>query len=402
MINALIIIDNLNVGGIASSLYNFLYYAKDRLDIDLLVFDSDSIEFEKIPKSVRIVQSSESLKMLGKNQKFYKDKSKLLYLKRGGLVALSKIWGGHFSRKFLFKNIAINKTYDCAFSYVHDDRWSSFTKGCVDFVLNNVNAKYKAAFIHCDYVNFNGFDKHQKSNYRLLDNIICVSLSCKKNFDLMFPKLANKTIVCENFINVDEIINKIKNSYKYNTDKIIFISVCRLSVVKGINRTIKIFYKLKCEGFNNFIWVIIGDGPERSKIEQLILELNLVDDIILFGESQNPYKYMYAATLFLLPSIHEAAPMVFGECASLKLPILTTNTCSARELVENRGVGIVCDNTEEGIYKSIKSILNNKIDLLKYRVNRNMDINLYAKSQFNELIKIIKKKVISFEGDAIQ
>jgi len=45
----------------------------------------------------------------------------------------------------------------------------------------------------------------------------------------------------------------------------------------------------------------------------------------------------------------------------LGVPVLTTKTCSAEELVGEKG--FVCENTEEGIYNALKHILTNKQEL---------------------------------------
>ena len=96
--------------------------------------------------------------------------------------------------------------------------------------------------------------------------------------------------------------------------------------------------------------------------------------IHLYGNQDNPYPYIKAANLFYLGSFHEAAPMVYAEAMTLGVPVLTTNTCSAEELVGEKG--FVCENDENGIYKEFESVfecpqkLNEKKDEIKnYKVN---------------------------------
>ena len=43
-LKTLVVIDSMSVGGIATSLYNFLKYTDERLACDLLVFDPDSVD----------------------------------------------------------------------------------------------------------------------------------------------------------------------------------------------------------------------------------------------------------------------------------------------------------------------------------------------------------------------
>ena len=75
--------------------------------------------------------------------------------------------------------------------------------------------------------------------------------------------------------------------------------------------------------------------------------------VFLLGEQRNPYRYMINADYLLVSSLHEAAPMVFDEANILELPIISTNTTSANEIVLSND-SIVCETFDE-----IKDILNN-------------------------------------------
>lgn len=386
MLKALVVIDNLNVGGIGTSLYNFLTYACHKIDIDLLVFDPSSIDLERLPKQVHVLSSPKILKMLGKSQSDIKQDSKVLFLFRACLVILARFLGGHISRKIIFSFLKTLQGYDVAISYAHDDPWQSLTKGCNDFVLRKVLAKYKIGFVHCDYENFGGYDARQEADYGKFDRIVCVSESCKESFLRMFPALSEKAYACENFINVEDIHQKAKCAVSYDTEDVVFVSVCRLSVVKGLDRAIRAFSRLYQEQNTNFKWVIVGDGPESSNLKKLAAEYHLEQHIQFVGEKKNPYGYMKGADVFLLPSVHEAAPMVFGECAALGVPILTTQNCSAQELVAERQLGIVCQNDEDGIYQSLKMVLeqNGKIQAKKIPADL---INENAEKQLGNLIQ---------------
>ena len=114
---------------------------------------------------------------------------------------------------------------------------------------------------------------------------------------------------------------------------------------------------LKEEGLD-FCWHIVGSGYCEREIKEYIDTNGLADCCIMHGHQNNPYPYIKAADLFFLGSYHEAAPMVFAESMLLKVPVLTTNTCSAVELVGEKG--FVCENSEEGIYEALKNLISNK------------------------------------------
>ncbi|MDD6902970.1 MAG: glycosyltransferase [Eubacteriales bacterium] len=269
-----------------------------------------------------------------------------------------------------------------AIAYAQDNAWKSLSKGCIDFVVKKVDAKKKMAFIHCDYSNFGGYNKKQEIMLSRLDYINCVSESCKKSFIDKFPTLQSKCIVIENFIDYKKVV-ELSNEYETefaNDDY--FVSACRLSSVKGLDRTIGVLGELNKERAINCKWVIVGDGPEKENLEVSIDECGLKNIVFLIGEKENPYPYIKKARAFLLPSYHEAAPMVYGESAALGVPIVSTDTCSAAELVKDRNIGIVVDNNEAGIKRGLNEIIDGTVESNRIGVE---EINKIAESQLKNL-----------------
>ena len=76
---------------------------------------------------------------------------------------------------------------------------------------------------------------------------------------------------------------------------------------------------------------------------------------------------MKNADLFLLPSYHEAAPMVFDEAACLGVPILATETTSTDEMITESGSGFVCENSQDGIADGLMKVLKNPDSLVEIK-----------------------------------
>lgn len=353
----LFVIDNLFVGGITSSLLNILPHYVKRSDCDLIVFD-DRFDGAILPSNVHAFCPSKLLSILGNPLSKLKNRP-LLFIVKLWLLFLSKVFSGKTARAFLFLFVRKRYKYDVAISFCHDNGWKSLSKGCNDYVLKKVNASAKISWIHCDYSSYGGFDKRDISKYQNFDYIVNVSESCSKRFCSLFPSLTDKCRVVENFQS-NQIV-KIDHYHEYKENCFNVLTVCRISSVKGLDRAIEAFNKLVQEGLTNFTWTIVGDGPEKNRLIERVKELSLDSMIAFVGQSDCPQLYMKNADLFLLPSIHEAAPMVFGECAQFKLFVLSTNTCSAKELVLDRGIGVVCDNSVEGLYEYLKKFITKEI-----------------------------------------
>ena len=54
--------------------------------------------------------------------------------------------------------------------------------------------------------------------------------------------------------------------------------------------------------------------------------------------------------------------MVFDEALALGVPILSTRTLSADELVADRNVGCVCDNDDDDIYDMLRKALGSELE----------------------------------------
>lgn len=202
------------------------------------------------------------------------------------------------------------------------------------------------------------------------------------------PDLASRTKVVHNCQDYDAIRSLAKQeTVQLPADRLNIVTVARFGREKGVPRSIKAFAMLG-KTKRPYHYYVIGDGAERPIVEDMIRQYDLEDKVTLLGEMVNPYGYMKAADLLLLPSVSEAAPMVIGEAACLGTPILSTWTTSAKDMVEKTGYGWVCENSVEGICESLRTLFedDNALalrtnELLSYRFD-----NICAMDQFNLLI----------------
>ena len=177
----LLVIDNLTTGGITTSLYNFLQSINpEKVECDLLVFDRDSINYNKIPSYIRVIDGADRLCILGVSQEKIRMKSIFKALSRACLVLVSKLFSGNIARNILFMGMQLKEQkYDLAIAYCHDLSRKALTPGGRQFVSDCVSAKKKAVYIHCDYNNYGGYSKKQIIDYEKMDVALCVSEGCK-------------------------------------------------------------------------------------------------------------------------------------------------------------------------------------------------------------------------------
>lgn len=384
----LIIYESMVSGGVEKSIINFLNsidYSEHEVDLYLNKHVGEFYDF--IPKEVNLL-NAETLKTgdahIVRGQKCISNNTQNTLVR---IFSNSRILQKLGIRKFYYKKkyreLKFEKEYDIAI--VHNVYLNLFY-----IMLSKVKAKYKCAVCHGDYGFINKrIQKDAIKEYRKLDTLFFVSESCEKRFHSLHKRSKVVTDFVYNMQDTEEIVKKSK---EYDVDLgsgFNIVSVSRLSEEKAHIRTLGVLKKLKEEGLS-FNWHIVGDGPTREEIESKVKEYGLEDCVNLHGNQKNPYPYMKSADLFYLGSYHEAAPMVYAEAMSLKVPVLTTETCSARELVGD--YGFVCENSEEGVYNGIKSIINNANQLTEKKEKLNGYV--YNNDLFFDKIKERAEKIV--------
>lgn len=86
--------------------------------------------------------------------------------------------------------------------------------------------------------------------------------------------------------------------------------------------------------------LILGEGPDRKALENLIATLGITNDVLLPGFDVNPYRYMSKAAAFVLSSQWEGLPGVLIEALYCGAPLVATDCPSGpREILADGAYG---------------------------------------------------------------
>lgn len=380
----LIVINNMNIGGIQKSLLELLKALSKRKDIFVSLFCCNKCGdfFSLIPKEIEILPNNKWAEV----SELAVDKCKKLGVRYFLFRIVASLWTKAFNKELpanlLCRKIKSIGEYDVAISYsqpINDKAFSSLTN---EIVIKCCKAKKKITFVHCDFANYGGNTSVNRKLYHNFDTVAAVSVSVGLVLAKCIPEIKDKIKTVYNFCDTNEI-EKLSNQNPIKYSKKTFITVARLSEEKGLVRCIPIIAKLK-EQKLDFEWHIVGDGGLENVIRDTIVDYGMENTIFLEGIQTNPYRYMKNADYLFLPSFHEAAPMVFNEAITLKLPILTTNTLSAIELVLNKNVGIVCENSDDKICNMLYYALDARKNCFE-NVNLDMRLNM---AQFDAICSL--------------
>ncbi len=179
------------------------------------------------------------------------------------------------------------------------------------------------------------------AKYALLkaDSIRTVSQRLKRELIEKFGVREEKIIVVPIYVGISNLKSQISNHDK-NRNKFIFLTVGRLVPVKNIGLQIEAMKEVIREYPSTELW-IAGEGQEKPNLKNQISNLNLENNIKMFGWQNDVSKFYNEADAFLLTSNYEGWGMVVIEAASYGLPIIMTDVGCAGELIKNEESGIV-------------------------------------------------------------
>ena len=379
------VINNLEVGGVQTSLLNLINEIHTFYDITVLSFYADESYKSKLPDDVKLVSLKFPLRHLGLSSKDVK--SSFRYFTRAVFVILTKLIGRSRVIKLMSLFQKRLSGFDYAISYLHEAPPKNFYGGCNEFVLNKIDATHKIAWLHCDFA-LNGAD-YEKSYriYSRFDKIIACSEGVKKTFLSCIPKLNGKTVSLRNCNNYRKIEAGAENPIKYDKNYFNVLTVSRLSEEKGIERMLYATRFCLDKGCK-LKYHIVGSGGREGFLKEKAKELRIEDNVVFYGNKVNPYPYFCNADLFVLPSYHEAAPMVFDEASYLGVPILATETTSTTEMILDNGFGFVCENSQDALSTSLYDVISDakKLSLIKDRMKNTSFNNLKIVEDFKKIL----------------
>ena len=180
------------------------------------------------------------------------------------------------------------------------------------------------------------------------------------------PQFEDKCVAIRNCNDYENIRRLAGDGIPYDKSEFNIVTVARLSAEKGIERALEAVKCYMKSGYK-LHYHIVGSGDQAEHLKKLTGDYGLENAITFYGNQSNPYPYMKNADLFLLPSYHEAAPMVFDEAACLGVPVLATETTSTDEMITESGSGFVCKNSQEGIADGLMKVLKNPNSLIEIK-----------------------------------
>ena len=143
-----------------------------------------------------------------------------------------------------------------------------------------------------------------------------------------------------------------------NQKNITFIG--RLDHMKGVQVLLDAFKTLKEDGVTAHL-TIIGDGPDRDKLQNLARDAGVNDSISFCGAVEDIIPYLQKSALFVLPSLSEGLSNVLLEAMACGLPIVATRVGGNIDLIRDGENGILVETENSNqLSEAMKKILQDK------------------------------------------
>lgn len=270
----------------------------------------------------------------------------------------------------------------------------AFCEGYSTKIIGNSGKKNckKIAWVHTDVIKnpwsekIFGSAEEEKKCYEKFDAIVCVAETMKESFIKKYG-MAEKVHVLYNPLDFESVIKKSaeKTDFKFG-DGMKFVLAGTFIKIKGFDRFVKVCKRLKDDG-EHFSALIMGDGEEKENIKKIIAETNLGDTVKILDFQTNPYKYIAHSDVYVCSSYAEGYSTAVSESVALNVPVITTECSGMREIFGENECGIICENSEDGLYNAMKKVLNDPSLLKEFSAEEKKRANDFS---LNKRMKTIE------------
>lgn len=200
------------------------------------------------------------------------------------------------------------------------------------------------------------------------DAVTSVSESLKQDTLRLFD-ITNDIQVVTNFIDLEKHTHSFtdcQRSMMANEDERIITHISNFRPVKRIQDVIKVFYNIQKEMPAKLM--MVGEGPEKEKAEQLCIDLGIEDQVVFFGNSNEIDRILCFSDLFILPSETESFGLAALEAMASGVPVISSNSGGIPEVNINGFSGYLSPVSDvDDMSRSALSILKDSKVLEQFK-----------------------------------
>jgi glycosyltransferase involved in cell wall biosynthesis len=213
---------------------------------------------------------------------------------------------------------------------------------------------------------------HRTKLYRLIDKcvarcgtdkVISVSRDIQNHFAAWLHPEMLETIPNGILLNGKaDISARRKTRLKWNipANASVLGTICRLVKEKGLEVLLHAG-KIICANEANVYLMIVGDGPERERLQTMAHKLGISDRVRFTGFQGVPQNFYPAFDVFVLPSLHEGTPMSLLEAMNAGIPCVASDVGGVSEVLDGGTCGhLISSGNAEALALGCEKILRDQ------------------------------------------
>ena len=155
--------------------------------------------------------------------------------------------------------------------------------------------------------------------------------------------IKSKSSVLYNIIDTEELVRRRDTDESEYSDDVVYLG--RFSNEKNPTRLIEVFAGVAAR-IPGAKLGMVGSGDMEEAVRAKINELNLTENVTLYGFRKNPLKILSSAAVMVMTSLWEGLPMCALEAQALGVPIVSTPTDGLKIVITDGENGYLSDDNE--------------------------------------------------------
>jgi 1,2-diacylglycerol 3-alpha-glucosyltransferase len=145
-----------------------------------------------------------------------------------------------------------------------------------------------------------------------------------------------------------------------HTGKTFITTVARMTAKKDLDLLLAAAQRLVAS-FPQLCFVLVGDGPERSRLQAMVAKMRLVDHVLFTGavSRETVFAILRQSNIFVLPCRNEAFGIVILEAFSVGLPVIAMQQSGAVDIITHGETGLLTRDTD-GLVTQLTRLLIDK------------------------------------------
>jgi glycosyltransferase involved in cell wall biosynthesis len=186
--------------------------------------------------------------------------------------------------------------------------------------------------------------------YRMASALVTVSSNLRTSIQKKYHLRDNHVQTIPNGIDTDQYSPDfhvrlcVRKELNFDEGDFVIVFSGRLDPVKNFELLLDIFEC--CHKADKTVkLLIVGDGPERQKIEQISIQKNIHTSLVMVGQRFEVLPYLRVGDVFLLTSLTEQMPLTILEAMSVGLPVVASDVGE---------IGNIVDDGTDGFLRNIR------------------------------------------------